>query len=86
MEWVGRASRSVDEVRHEGLVDVDGERFGEEISEVAGTFPPLDGEVTLADTVADPVKAHVDCICAMKLDRVVGDANGTGIVTKDDGR
>jgi len=85
MERVGRAGRSADEIRHEGLMDMDGERLGEEISEVASAFAPLDGEVTLTNTVADPVEAHVDGLCAMKFDRVVGDANCTGVVTEDDG-
>ena len=57
---VGGSGRRVDEELHEGLVDVDGEWFCEEIGEVVGAFAPFDDELALSDTVADPMEAHVN--------------------------
>ena len=41
--------------------------------------------MTLTDTVADPVKTHVNGFGAVELDRVVGYADGAGVVAEDDG-
>ena len=56
----GGSGRRVDEELHEGLVDVDGEWFCEEIGEVVGALAPFDDELALSDTVADPMEAHVN--------------------------
>lgn len=77
--WVGW---SIDEERHYRTVGVDWERFGEEIGEVVCSFPPLDEEVPLAYSVADPVEPHVDGFAASLLDGVVGDADGALIVAE----
>lgn len=44
----------------QGLVGVNRESFCEKIPFVERTTDPSDGELTLADTVAGPVKAHVN--------------------------
>ena len=56
----GGSGRRVDEELHEGLVDVDGEWFCEEIGEVVATFAPFDDKLALSDMVADPMEAHVN--------------------------
>ena len=54
--------------------------YGEIISKVDGTFAPVNVKLTLADTIANPVKSHVDGFGAALFDGVVGDAAGGAIV------
>ena len=75
--------RSVDEERPEGLVDVYWEWLREEISEVVGALAPCDGELTLTDAVADPMKTHVDGFGAVEFDAIIGHADGAGVVAED---
>ena len=42
--------------------------------------------MSLADTVPDPVEAHVDGLCAVKLDGVISDADGASVIAEDDCR
>ena len=44
---------------------------------------PVDSELALLDSVADPVEPHVHCLGAFCLDCVVGDAAGRGVVCLD---
>ena len=46
----------------------------------------MDNELLLADTVADPIEAHVNGFGATLLDCVVDDAGGASIVGLDWGR
>ena len=42
--------------------------------------------MSLADTVPDPVETDIDGLCAVELDRVIGDADGASVITEDDCR
>ena len=53
------------------------------ICQVVGSTAPVDEKLALVDTVADPIKAHVDGFRAALLDSVVGNPSGTGIVCLD---
>jgi hypothetical protein len=55
--------------------------LGEVIGLVENAFAPVDVKLTLACTVAYPVKAHVDGLGSFLLDGVVGDARGSGVVS-----
>ena len=79
----GGSGRRVDEELHEGLVDVDREWFCKEVSEVVGALAPFDDELALSDAVADPMETHVNGLRTVQLDRAVGDADSTCVVTED---
>jgi hypothetical protein len=49
-------------------------------SEVVFTCTPMDGELALLDSIADPVEAHVNCFGSALFYCFVGNASGTGIV------
>ena len=53
------------------------------VSQVCDSGLPVDEELTLACTVADRIKAHVDCFRSFLLDGVVGEAVGGGVVDLD---
>lgn len=55
----------------------------EVVGQVVGAFLPVDAEVALADSVADPIKAHVYGFGSTLFDFVVDDAFGNGIVSLD---
>jgi hypothetical protein len=55
--------------------------LSELISQVGSALLPMDTEVALADTVADPVKAHINCAGSVLFDGVIGDAVGHNIVS-----
>ena len=57
--------------------------FREIIRAVVTAFFPTDYKLALADTVADPVKAHVNGLGSFLLDSVVGDAGGGAVVGLD---
>ena len=59
---------------------VDRKRLGEEVCKVVGAFSPLDVEVSLGNTVPDPMKAHVDGLKLFGLHRVSCNANGTSVI------
>jgi hypothetical protein len=46
-------------------------------------FFPTNYKLALADTVANPVKAHVNGLGSFLLDSVVGDAGGSAVVSLD---
>ena len=56
--------------------------FADEISIVIMSWPPVDEELLLGNTVTNPVKAHVD---GFLFDANIGEANGCGIVNLDGG-
>ena len=56
--------------------------FGEEVGKIMGVFPPLDVEVSLGNTVPDPMEAHVDGLKLFGLHRVSGNANGTSVIAE----
>ena len=50
---------------------------------VVSSWFPMDAELTLVDTVFDPVEAHVHCFGTFGFDCVVGNSFGCGIVCLD---
>ena len=59
--------------------------LGEVVGFVETSFLPVDVELSLTDTVADPVVAHVDGFGAFLLDGVIGNAGSGGIVSGNRG-
>ena len=53
------------------------------VHEVVFTFLPVDEELTLFDSIPDPVESHVHCFGSLLLDGVVGDAAGACVVCFD---
>ena len=49
---------------HELLVQMDWKGFGEEVGEVVNAFAPSDRELFLMNSITDPVKSHVNTLCA----------------------
>jgi hypothetical protein len=54
--------------------------LGELIGEIVFTGTPMNNELALLDSIADPVESHVDCFGPALFDCFVGNASGTGIV------
>ncbi len=77
--------RGAHEKRHDCLMLVDGKRLGEKISEVVGTWAPLDIEVLLLDAIPHPMKAHVDGLGSLGLDGVCRQADCTSVIAEHDG-
>ena len=44
---------------------------------------PIDVKLSLVNAVADPIKAHVNCLGLLLFDGVIGDACGSAIVHLD---
>lgn len=61
---------------------VNGERLGEEVSEMAFNLKPSNDEVAFAYTIAYLMKIHVEALCAGRRDSVVGYTDGAGVVAK----
>ena len=57
--------------------------FGEVVSEVVGTAPPVHEELPLFDTIFDPVKTHIHGFGSSLFHGAVCDAGGTGVVCLD---
>ena len=64
----------MDQKFHKFLVFSDREGLGEKICEVITAFAPADGKMTLANAIPNPMKLHVNTLCAFRLDRVGGNA------------
>ena len=61
------------------------EVFCEVIGKVFVARAPVYAKLTLLDSIADPVKAHVDGFRATLLNCVIDDSSSTGIVNLDGG-
>jgi hypothetical protein len=57
--------------------------LGKVVSEIFFTSTPMNDEVALLDSIADPVKAHVNCFGSALFDCFVGNASGAGTVGLD---
>jgi hypothetical protein len=54
--------------------------FGKVVGTVCLSFAPVNLKLALADTIADPVEAHVDRFGSFLLDGVSGNATGSVVV------
>ena len=54
--------------------------FGVVVGEIVCSLSPVDEELALADSVADPVEAHIHGFGSSLLHCFVADAGGTGVV------
>ena len=54
--------------------------LGEVVSLVSGSRLPEDVELFLANTITNPIEAHVNGLRVFHLDRVIGDAGSSAIV------
>jgi hypothetical protein len=59
----------------------EGMMLGKLVGEIDFTGTPMDDELTLFDSIADPVETHVNCFGSALFDCFVGNASGTGIVS-----
>jgi hypothetical protein len=57
--------------------------LGEVVSKVIGPLPPVDGELALCNTIADPIEAHVNGFGASLFYGSIGNARRTGVVSLD---
>jgi hypothetical protein len=57
--------------------------FGEVIGEIVFTGAPVNDELVLLDSIADPVESHVNCFGSALFDCFVDNASGTSIVGLD---
>ena len=57
--------------------------FGKVVNIVVGTMVPVDAELALADTIADPVEAHVNGFGAALFDCVIDDSFSHLVVSFD---
>ena len=57
--------------------------FREIICAIVAAFFPTNHKLALADTVADPVKAHVIGFGSFLFDSVIGDTGGGAVVRLD---
>ena len=58
-------------------------KFSDIVSIVTVFWPPVDEELLLADSVSNPVEAHVNGLGCFVLDVVVGEFNRGGVVYLD---
>jgi hypothetical protein len=65
---------------------VDRQRLGEVVGYVEHTGNMLDAELSLADAVPQPMKAHVYALRQFRGDCVMSEPDGKFIVTQDGGR
>ena len=75
-----RRDRAAHKEGHKGLVNVDGQRLGEEVGQIVLTLTPFDDELLAGDPITNPVVLHFDAFCSLGLDRVIGDSLGTPII------
>jgi hypothetical protein len=52
-----------------------GMMLGKVVGEIVFTGTPMDDELTLLDSIADPVETHVNCFGSALLDCLVGNAS-----------
>ena len=81
-EVVGGSNGDVYQFRHELLVDVDGQRLGEEIRKYVGPRKPVNFEVALADAITNPVVTKIDAFGLANLDAIVGETLGSVVFLK----
>lgn len=62
-----------------------GVMFGMIITEIIGTWSPVDKEVALANTILNPVKTHVHGFGLALADSAVGDSGGSRVIGLDRG-
>ena len=62
-------------VMHGGMM------FGEVVTQVVSTFAPVHEELSLSNTVLNPIKAHVHGFGLALSHSTIGDASSTGIVS-----
>jgi len=60
--------------------------FGKVVGAITDPTSPVDNELALANTVADPVKTHVHGFGAFLFDGVVGDARSSAVVSDNGSR
>ena len=60
-----------------------GQRLSEKVCEIVRSGAPQDTELTLANTVTDPMQAHVHVLGAAGLLLIIGDADGGGVDAHD---
>jgi hypothetical protein len=58
--------------------------LGEVVGLIGFTWLPVDDELALVNSVADPIETHVHGFGAALFDRIVGDAFGAFVVGLDD--
>jgi hypothetical protein len=54
--------------------------LGKVVGTVRLAFAPVNLKLALADTIADPVKSHINCFGSFLFDGVSGDAAGSVVV------
>jgi hypothetical protein len=57
--------------------------FGVVVGKIVCSLSPMDEELALADSVADPVEAHIHGFGSSLFDCFVADSGGTGVVGLD---
>ena len=70
----------------DGLVMVRGMVFGDVISAILFAGFPVDKKLALANTIADPVEAHVNCLGSLLFNCIVDNASGSAVVGLERGR
>ena len=59
------------ELVHQFLVDMDGQRLGEEVGQIVGSLLPLDCELALSDPVSYPMISHVYAFRSFDFKRII---------------
>ena len=59
--------------------------LGEAVRQLVSSGGPLDLELSLVDTIADPPEAHIQSFGTLGFDGIVGDSGSGGIVALDNG-
>lgn len=53
------------------------------IGSIQCTGFPVDNKLALADTIADPIESHINCLGTFLLDGIIDDSFGTGVIRLD---
>ncbi len=85
VEMIGSSNWNRHKRLHEALMASHRKSLREEVREDVCTGEPRDPEVSLANTISNPVVTHIDAFGATDFDGVVGQAYSAAIVSEEFG-
>ena len=79
----GKIGWNMNERRHKFAMDFKRKGLSEEISKIISAFEPRNHKLLLTNSISYPVELHIYTFCAARGDGVIGNADGTSIITKN---
>ena len=79
----GKIGWNMNKRRHKFAMDFNRKGFSEKISKIISAFEPRNHKLLLANSISYPVKLHIYTFSTARGDGVIGNAEGTSIITKN---